>query len=181
MQSSTAREAACASDSENFHELDSENVNAARVNFSMQMCFATYEYNCQRRWSKIVLHSFLHLNRQPHQRWRLKRNPPKKMRTWKAKRTKKGKRKKVAVGEAAARENLETSGTQFAKIAHQLFSHLLEFKVCFPERRSSHIREGRNTTSFAKKPIQSFLNGWDDLTSTKRSFFNGWDDCPYFF
>ena len=49
MQSSTAREAACASDSENFHELDSENVNAARVNFSMQMCFATYEYNCQRR------------------------------------------------------------------------------------------------------------------------------------
>ena len=37
MQSSTAREAACASDSENFHELDSENVNAARVNFSMQM------------------------------------------------------------------------------------------------------------------------------------------------
>ena len=98
MQSSTAREAACASDSENFHELDSENVNAARVNFSMQMCFATYEYNCQRRWSKIVLHSLLHLNRQPHQRWRLKRNPLKKLRTWKAKRTKTRKRKKVAVG-----------------------------------------------------------------------------------
>ena len=175
MQSSTAREAACASDSENFHELDSENVNAARVNFSMQMCFATYEYNCQRRWSKIVLHSFLHLNRQPHQRWRLKRNPPKNE-DMKSKKDENEKKEKGGGGEAAARENLETSGTQFAKIAHQLFSHLLEFKVCFQERRSIHIREGRNTTSFAKKPIQSFLNGWDDLTSTKRSFFNGWDD-----
>ena len=41
MQSSTASEAACASDSENLHELDSENVNAARVIFSIQMCFAT--------------------------------------------------------------------------------------------------------------------------------------------
>ena len=94
----------------------------------------------------------------------------------KSKKDENEKKEKGGGGEAAARENLETSGTQFAKIAHQLFSHLLEFKVCFQERRSIHIREGRNTTSFAKKPIQSFLNGWDDLTSTKRSFFNGWDD-----
>ena len=114
MQSSTAREAACASDSENFHELDSENVNAARVNFSMQMCFATYEYNCQRRWSKIVLHSFLHLNRQPHQRWRLMRKPPKNY-NMKTRKHEDEKKEKAEVGLVAARENSEAIATLLAK------------------------------------------------------------------
>ena len=58
MQPSAASDAAGASDSEHFHELDSENVNAARVNSSRQMCFATYEDDFQRRWSKIELHSY---------------------------------------------------------------------------------------------------------------------------
>ena len=85
--------------------------------------------------------------------------PAEKNEDMKSKKDENEKKEKGGGGEAAARENLETSGTQFAKIAHQLFSHLLEFKICFQERRSIHIREGRNTTSFAKKPIQSFLNG----------------------
>ena len=73
--------------------------------------------------------------------------PAKKNEDMKSKKDENEKKEKGGGGEAAARENLETSGTQFAKIAHQLFSHLLEFKVCFQERRSIHIREGPNTTS----------------------------------
>ena len=84
--------------------------------------------------------------------------PAKKNEDMKSKKDENEKKEKGGGGEAVARGNLETSGTQFAKIAHQLFSHLLEFTVCFQERRSIHIREGPNT-SFAKKPTQSFLNG----------------------
>ena len=85
--------------------------------------------------------------------------PAEKNEDMKSKKDENEKKEKGGGGEAVARGNLETSGTQFAKIAHQLFSHLLEFKICFQERRSIHNREGPNTTSFVKKPIQSFLNG----------------------
>ena len=85
--------------------------------------------------------------------------PAEKNEDMKSKKDENEKKEKGGGGEEVARENLETSGTQFAKIAHQLFSHLLEFKICFQERRSIHNREGPNTTSFVKKPIQSFLNG----------------------
>ena len=57
--------------------------------------------------------------------------PAKKNEDMKSKKDENEKKEKGGGGEAAARENLETSGTQFAKIAHQLFSHLLDFKICF--------------------------------------------------
>ena len=73
--------------------------------------------------------------------------PAEKNEDMKSKKDENEKKEKGGGGEAAARENLETSETLIAKIAHQLFSHLLGVKVCFQETTiNSHSRRTQHDT-----------------------------------